>query len=91
MALDEVFPSSSNRSNSERVSSREAAPSKVSVKYRAAYQSAEMRRGILSNELQDTVAELDAVGKKKQNLLSGHATQIYFMFYANRFKSANVL
>ena len=82
VALDEVFPSSGDRSRGH-VAPRQGAPSRVSSKYQAAYQSAEMRRGILVNELEDAVAEMDSMMKKKQNLISGKISRLHSIRRSN--------
>ena len=81
--LDEVFPSTScSRHAVKRGHHSNVSQDKLSSKYLASYQAAEMRRGILSNELEDAIAEMEVVQKKSHNLSAGnmHVTTVCNMW-----------
>ena len=79
MVLDEVFSSSNRgtgqantRAGVESVSSSFVnSNTRMSAKFEASHRSAEMRCGILTNELDEARAELEIVRKRKNNLKLG--------------------
>lgn len=87
MQLDDVFPSSSDKSGRQQGSiassfqadseNGKTTTTKIASKYLGAYKSAEMRSGILMNELDDAKTEMENIRKRKNNLKSG--TIIFIM------------